>query len=156
MHSQFIVYLTVRVNFLSDLFLAFICQMELKQDADGFAEFPPDCDHIQVAIIGVLRVPLGVDHGYARVHASKVEVAVIKILDHLGCRAALLVSVFPVSGMLVAILVALRHYPEFFRRLTVASCIVVILELMRVAILLEELDSGGPSAVLHLVDEHVT
>ena len=70
--------------------------MELEEDANAFAELTTSSDHLQEAIIGVLRSPLGVDSGNFDVHADKVEVAHVKVRDHLALGTALLFGVLPV------------------------------------------------------------
>ena len=70
--------------------------MELEENTDSFAKLTPSCDHLQEAIIGVLRGPLSVDSGNFDVHADKVEVAHVEVRDHLALGTALLFGVLPV------------------------------------------------------------
>ena len=88
---------------MSDLIFAFIRQVELEKNAGGLAKFATNGNHVEETLVCVGGVPFGPDFRDAGVHAHEVEVAVIEVLDHLGCGASLLLTLLPMVSVFFTI-----------------------------------------------------
>ena len=88
---------------MSDLIFALIRQVELEKDAGGLAKFATNSNHVEETLVRVGGVPFGPDFRDAGIHSHEVEVAVIEVLDHLGCGASLLLTLLPMVSVFFTI-----------------------------------------------------